>query len=302
MAGEDAVLHAHGSEQLTELHAVLQSQLQLLLVGGHIALGAAVDQGDPLHAGDALGSPGGVHRGVAAADDHHVLAQLEGFGGLLGLLQERDDVHLLAVLQTGAALVPGAGGEDDVGIALIKELLRALDLGVEDHLGTHGLHELHIVVDGGGGNAEGGDHMAHDAAQGVLALEDGHIHAGAAQEVGGRHTGRAAADDGCLLAGDRRARLQLGQQRGEAALSRLELLGADVHALLIGVAHALVLAAVGADGAGDEGQGVAVGDDLQGLLIPAGIDQHQVSGNILLDGAAVAAGGGEAVDEGDLLV
>ena len=134
---------------------------------------------------------------VAAADDHHVLAQLGGTrGAFLAFFQELDDVHLLAVLQTGAALVPGAGGEDDVGIALIKELLRALDLGVEDHLGTHGLHELHIVVDGGGGDTEGGDHVAHDAAQGILALKDGHVHAGTAQEVGGRHTGRAAADDG----------------------------------------------------------------------------------------------------------
>ena len=45
-----------------------------------------------------------------------------------------------------------------------------------------------------------------------------------------------------------------------------------------------------------------MGDDLQGLLIFARIDQHEIGGDILMDGAAIAAGGGEAVDEGDLLL
>ena len=95
---------------------------------------------------------------------------------------------------------------------------------------------------------------------------------------------------------------QLGQQGLKPALGGLQLLGADVDALVVGVAHALVLAAVGADGAGDEGQGVAVGDDAQGLLVLALAHLHQIGGNILLDGAAGAAGGGEAVDEGHLFV
>ena len=65
-----------------------QSQLQLLLIGGHIAPGTPVDQGDALHTGEAHGGPGGVHRGVAAADDHHVLPQIQRLGGLFGLFQK----------------------------------------------------------------------------------------------------------------------------------------------------------------------------------------------------------------------
>lgn len=85
-----------------------------------------------------------------------------------------------------------------------------------------------------------------------------------------------------------------GQQGVIAPLGGGELLVTDMYALLIGAPHALVRAVVGADGAGDKGQGIALKDNLQGLLIFALPHQRQVGGDVLVDGAALPAGGGEA--------
>ena len=148
-------------------------------------------------------------------------AQVQGIGGLLGGLQELDDVALLAVLQPGAALLPRAGGQDHMGEALGEELLYVLHLGVELRLYPHGLHEAHVVVDGLAGDAERGDDMAHDAAQGVPALEDGDVHAGAAQEVGGGHAAGAAAHHGHPPARGGGGGAQLGQQGLKPALGGL---------------------------------------------------------------------------------
>ena len=108
-----------------------------------------------------------------------------------------------------------------MGEALGEELLYVLHLGVELHLYPHGLHEAHVVVDGLAGDAERGDHVAHDAAQGVPALEDGDVHAGAAQEVGGGHAAGAAAHPGHPPARGGGGGAQLGQQGLKPALGGL---------------------------------------------------------------------------------
>ena len=59
---------------------------------------------------------------------------------------------------------------------------------------------------------------------------------------------------------------------------------------------------MGADGAGDEGQGVFLADEAQGGVIPALAAQLDILRDVLLDGAAALAGGGEAVHQGHLLV
>ncbi len=89
------------------------------------------------------------------------------------------------------------------------------------------------------------------------ALKEGHGDAGAAQEVGRGHAGGAAADDGHLPArGTGAAGRRSGQEGLIALFGRHQLGGPDVYRLVVEVAHALVHAVVGADGAGDEGQGV----------------------------------------------
>ena len=69
--------------------------------------------------------------------------------------------------------------------------------------------------------------------------------------------------------------------------------------VLIEVPGALALTAVGADGAGEEGQGVLLGDELQGRAVEALAAELQILGDVLLDGAAALAGGLEAVQQGN---
>ena len=296
-AGQLAVLHADGGQQLHELHAVLDGLGQLLLVGGHVPLGAAVDQPHLLHAGNAFGGAGGVHGGVAAADDHHVSAQRERLGGVLGGVQEAQHVHGLAVFQPGIAVFPGAHRNDDIGVALLGQFLDAVNFGAGDELRAVGLAQRHVFVDGFGADAEFGDHMPDDAAQRVAALKHRHIHTGAGQEHRRGQAGGAAADDGNLFAGLGGSRFQGGQHRVKRAGGGGELGGADAHRALVVVAHALVGAVVGAEGAGDEGQGVALQNDVQRVLQTALFDGPQIAGNVLPDGAAATAGGLVAVDE-----
>ena len=142
--------------------------------------------------------------------------------------------------------------------------------------------------------------MADDAAQGLSALKDGDVDSLPGQEKGGGQAGRSAAHHGHPLAGDRGFGVQPGQQGVIAAPGGLQLHVPDVDRLLVVIAHALVRAVVGADGAGDEGQGVALEDDFQGLFVFARPGGHQIGGDILLNGAAAPAGGFEAVDEGHL--
>ena len=299
-AGQNPVLHPHGGEQLQELHPVGQGQGQLLLVGGHVAPGTAVDQPDMLHAGDAPGGPGGVHGGVAAADDRYVGPQVQGGRVGLGLLQERQDAARLAVIQPGRARLPGSGGEDDVGEALGLQLAGGLYVHTQHKFGPHGPAQGHVPVDGLVRDAEGGDDVADDAAQGLPALKDGDVDSLPGQEEGGGQAGGSAAHHGHPLAGDRGLGAQPGQQGVIAAPGGLELHVPDADRLLVVIAHALVRAVVGADGAGDEGQGVALEDDLQGPFVVARPGGHQIGRDILLNGAAAPAGGFEAVDEGHL--
>ena len=56
---------------------------------------------------------------------------------------------------------------------------------------------------------------------------------------------------------------------------------------------------MGADGTGQEGQGILLGDELQGRGVQALAAQLHILGNVLLNGAAALTGGGEAVQPGD---
>ena len=57
-----------------------------------------------------------------------------------------------------------------------------------------------------------------------------------------------------------------------------------------------------ADRAGDERQGVLLGDELQGRAVEALAAQLNILGDVLMDRAAALAGRGEAVDPGNLLL
>ena len=144
--------------------------------------------------------------------------------------------------------------------------------------------------------------MAGYAAQTALPLEDGGLDTGSAAEVGGSDAGGAAADDGDPLARHLSGGLDGGHQGVVALLRRQQLGIPDADGLVIEIAAALGLAAVGADGAGDERQRVLLGDELQRRAVQPLIAQLHILGDVLRDGAAALAGRGEAVDPRHLLL
>ena len=197
---------------------------------------------------------------------------------------------------------PGAGGHQNVGVAHSLELRDRG--GGRAALDFHAvlLHESDVLVQGLVTDAEGGDHVPGHAAEARLPLEDGGLDARPAQEVGRRDAGGTAAHDGGALACDLCGTPDGGHQGLVAVLRRLELGVPDVDGVLIEVPGALPLTAVGADGAGEEGQGVLLGDELQGRAVETLAAELQILGDVLVDGAAALAGGLEAVQQGDGLV
>ncbi len=223
----------------------------------------------------------------------------------LGGAEEVEDVDLLPRLEADVAGRPGAAGDDDVGVALSLELGHGAHLDARLGLGAVREAELDVAVDILVGDAERRDDVARDAAEGLAALEDGHVGAGAREEERAGQAGRAAADDGDLAGLGARdllragAVLDAGEKRVDAAARRRELARADGRALgLVERAHALGAAGVRAEIAGNEGQGVSLRDDGEGVVQATLVDGGQVGGDVLLDGAAVAAGRGEAAGEG----
>ena len=137
IAGQHGAVECLGSQQLAELNAIGKSKIELFLVGGHLLLGAAIHQAHVLHTSQTLGHAGSIHGGVAGANDHDVLAQLELLA-LLGGLEELQHVELGTLAQTRRAGHPGTGGHDHVGEALGLELVNGINAGIELHLGTKG--------------------------------------------------------------------------------------------------------------------------------------------------------------------
>ena len=198
--------------------------------------------------------------------------------------------------------LPCADGEQDMGVAHLLQLVNGGSRSAALDLHIVLLHQRNILLDGLIGDTEGGDHMAGHAAEAGFTLENSGLDAGTAQEVGGSDTGGAAADDGSLLARHLGRLFDGGHQCAVALIGSHQLDVADMDGLLIEVAGALVLTAVSADGTGQERQGVLLGNQLQRGTVQALAHQLDILGNILLDGAAALAGGGEAVDPGHLLV
>ena len=298
VAKEHALSLLDRSGELHELNTLVDGELKLVLIGGHELLGAAVEDGGVR--AHALGNAGGVHRGVARADDNNVALQA-GLDLLFHLLHPLDDALDIAFYVELAGL-PGAGRHENMGVAHLLERfdggsgLAELDLDAVLH------HQCDILVDGFVRDAEGGDDITGHAAELALALEDRDVNAFTAEEVSGRDTGRTAADDGDLLALDTRG-LPDGSHKGVVAVFGGNELGvADADGLVVEVARALALAAVRADGAGDERQGVLFGDELERGTVQSLAAQLNVLRDILGDGAAALARRDKAVDPGDLLL
>ena len=291
------VPYAHRGEQLAELHAVVQRHLQFLLVRRHIALRAPVDQGDLLHAGNALRCPRGVHGGVSSADDDHLFSGLQRFRSCLCRLQEVERVQCLTVFQRISPLLPGADRRDDVRKALRLQLLHGTDLPSRHDLCAVGRAQGDIPVNGLLPDPEGRDREADDPAGLLPFFKDRHRNALPGEEGRRRESRRTAADDRGAPAVSVSALRKRREHLPVSAFCRPQLRRADADALLVMAAHAAVRTGMRADGAGDEGQGVPLKDDPQGVLRPSLLQRGEISRDILGDRAGGAAGSLEAVDE-----
>ena len=158
-----------------------------------------------------------VGAGVAATDDHHVLAvgvdrrvvelaeRLEVAVGQV--LHGQVDAGELAARRRQVAADGGATGEDD-GVELRPQLLggqvavrAAADLDAGDEPGALGAHLVQPPVQHGLLHLELGDAVAEQAADAVGALVDGDVVPGPGELLGGGQAGRPGPDDGDLLAG-----------------------------------------------------------------------------------------------------
>ena len=284
----------YGCHQLQEPDAVLYGQLQLLRVGGHILLRPAVYQRGGLGPGTES-SAGRVHGGVAATHHGH-MAQRDVLSGFQ-VTEPLDHRYNIAgnVQLTGLAR---AHGEEDVGVAHGLQFADGGGGGVQLYRSAVEPHEGDVLLDGLLTDTEAGDHQPGHAAQLVALLENSDRDTGPAQKVGRGDAGGTAADDGGLAAiGDRLRLFQRGHQVIIALLRRDQLGSPDLNGIVIVVPGALGLAAVGADGAGGEGEGVLLRDEGQRLGVLFLAAQLNILGNILPDRAAALAGSGKAVHQ-----
>ena len=288
----------HRSGQLDKVDAFVNGQLQLMLVSGHVLLRTAVDDGGT--GAHALCNAGSVHRGVASADNDDIAAQTR-LDLALHFLHPADDACDIA-FNAQLASLPSADCEQDVGITHALELVNGGGRSAQLDFDAVLHHQSDVLVDGFVRDTECGDDVTRHAAQLVLTLKDRGRDTGAAQEVSGCNTGRAAADDGDFLASDGSGLADGGHQRVVALLGGFQLRVTDLDRFFIEIPGALVLAAMCADGAGDERQRVLFRDELQGRTIQALAAQLDVFGDVLLDGAAALTGSRETVDQGNLLV
>ena len=299
IADKLALCLLYGGSQLHELYAVLNCKLQLLKVGGHVLAVAAIDQCHLFNAGHPLCGTGGIHCGIAAANHGNVLAKVQ-LAIIAEGIQEVDNVDNIALDGKYALLLCAAGQYDLIESICLK------GGGIGGFLAHYELYavfldELNVLIDSLFADAEGRDNIAYDTAKGLTLFKYGYCIAGFCREVCSSKACGAAADNGKLAVGGFNG-LGKGHQLIIGSLCRYQLGAANIHGGFVVIAHALIHAVMCADGAGDEGQGVLVGDDLESLKEQALAAQLNVFGNILAEGAAALAGCLEAVGKGQHLI
>ena len=216
-AGHVAVLAEDLDRAGEELHpdALALGLAELLLVDDQLAPGPAVDDRDVLGA-VAEARPRAVHRGVAAADDDDVLADVELLAEVR-LLHEVDAV--VDALEVGAGdverdRVHRAGGDRDrveVALELVERDVLA-DRRVEDERHPEPLDESDVHLDRLARQAERRDADEHRPAAVRQRVEDGAPEALHRQLAGDGDPGRPGPDDRDPLV----PRRDLGHDVGDA--------------------------------------------------------------------------------------
>ncbi|CDB30446.1 unknown [Firmicutes bacterium CAG:137] len=274
----------------------------LFLPGGHLRFAPAVDNVHVL-CPQAHGAAGAVHGHVAAAHHGHSLAPDDGRVGLLGV-----GLHQVGpgqVLVGGVDALEGLSGDVhkhgktgagayEYGlVAHFKQLVDGQDP-ADDHVG-HDLHALglqlfDLVGHNGLGQTEFRNAIYQHATGGVQRLEYGNGVALLGKVRGAGETGRTGAHHGDLYAVGR-GLLWHGVHMLPVPVRHKPLQAANGHGFALDAPNALAfaLALLGADPAGQGGQGVGRGDDFVGGLEVALSDLGDEFGNAHVDGAALHA-------------
>ena len=283
-------VHLVDGAQPVHLDALALGLVELLLVGGHLGLGAAVDDHRVLGAQTA-GGAGGVHGGVpaavdgdAAADDRlvaagHVAQEVDGVDHVPGV----DAGDLDAARQMGAD-----GDEDGVEVALLLLGHEVGDRVVEDDLDAQLLDAGDLGVDDVARQAVLGDAVAHHAAGLLAGVVDLDLVAETRQVVGGGQARGPGADDEDAVAGVVAGMVEPPAVR-DGHVAQVALDGVDRDGLVEVAAVAGGLARVVADAAVDGRERVVPHELAPGVLGIGLLDQAQPLLAVLARGAGVVA-------------
>ena len=261
-----------------------------LAAGGHLGLGAAVDDVHAFRA-HAQGGAGGVHGHVAGAEHGHMLAEVGGgvlFGEGIGAAQVHagqvfvggEHPHQVLAGHAQEDRQTGAHADEDRVIFLAQfvhgEGAAAHAVEVEVHTGT--AQAVHFGGHHVLGQTEGGDAVDEHAAGFVQGFEHVHLEAVGGADARTGQGGGTGADAGHLLALDGHgtgigAGHLLTGAGGDVAVGHEAFQAADGDGLALGVEDALAFALVflRADAAAHGGQAVGGLDDaVGGVEVAAG--------------------------------
>ena len=265
--------------QVLEDNAFFLGFFDLDHIRRHLVLSTTVNVVDFLGS-QTDGCSAGVHRGVAAADDRDLVAQLDRLVADY-VAQEIDTADdALSIL----ARASDAGGDpcsdsQQYGVKVVAYALERdvyADLGIGDDVNAHLFNGVDLIVQFSLWKTILRNAVAQHAASLWHGLEDRDIVTHLAQEVSCGKSQRAAADDGYCLAGVRITfRDELGA--GAVHVRNKTLQGLDCDRLVDQASAAVILARMRADTAQGCRKRDLVFDQLVGLVVFAVGDQADVA-------------------------
>ena len=287
-------LDADGRHQRLDLRALGQRAGDLVGQRRHILDAAAVDARHLLRT-QTDGAAGHVHGHVAAADDHHLLAgKVRHHVVADGAQHLHGGHHVLAVLAGDAHLLILMGADGDIQAVVVLLQLLHPDIGTHGGVGM-GLNAqrqdgVDLRVQQVPGEPVAGDAVAQHAAQLCPLLVHRDLVAHQRQIVGAAQAAGAAADDGHLFAGGRRAG-GLGHVPG--VVHGVPLQTPDVDGVVDHVPAAPGLAGMLADIGAGGGEGVVLADQAHGVGAASLAHQRHVARHVHAGGAQRHAGHGQ---------
>ena len=278
---------------------------------GGAVVGRAREELPLLHAEGAVAVHGAeaVGAGIATAEDDDALA---GGGDDLALgevvageelVLRGEEVHRevdaveVAAGDGEVAGVGGAAGQAD-GVELVHQVAGVdidadVDARAEDD--AFRLHLLEAAVDEALLHLELGDAVAEEAADAVVAFEDGDVVAGATKLLGGSEAGGAGADDGDAALGALLRRLGVDPALAPGALDDADLDLLDGDGVVVDAEDAGRLAGGGAEPSGELGEVVGGVEALDGIAPVAAVHEVVPVGDDVAERAALVAEGHAAV-------